>query len=497
VFVVLLIVASAGTVAAADYEEGQYLDSDGANQFYQDNPEGLYLDTRDECVPSGLFDFGAALNSVTIKCKIVRDATITDQSTANFLNDQVSTRLDNGVTELNNLEDETEQTAYGIAQTEYAKAVANGTSKIDAKSQAQDAVEEYIVKRVHNQIVSEMNSRMVEIKGVGEAPGTTLRTYPAETKISHRTVNATIAPNWGNNSKKVKLEVFKDDSYYQNPVESRAILNIDVPSSEETEFVGYEVVYSDNGLSNEQISLPNGAWNSALANMTQLRNDLIGEISTFSSNLDQSQYEDLNASDILGPTERATRWGQEYNDTGSSGFAAALMAQAGYSTAGNISTKYAINYTDTDTIDYTGVIYGTASAWDATNGSVETNYVYDGANQTAFLVPDSRDEEVQLNQDYEVESITLQSGKTVNSTDMISRQTTEYLNASAFGDNLRGYQELLNQTEQIEDDDCGILCFGGGGGGPPDFAQGGGPDAGVLDDALDAAPDVLRSLQEA
>ncbi|MGM0447352.1 MAG: alanine--tRNA ligase [Methanobacteriota archaeon] len=38
---------------------------------------------------------------------------------------------------------------------------------------------------------------------------------------------------------------------------------------------------------------------------------------------------------------------------------------------------------------------------------------------------------------------------------------------------------------------------GGGGGGPPDFAQGGGPDAAALDDALDAAPDVLRSLQEA
>ncbi|WP_096393623.1 alanine--tRNA ligase [Halorubrum trapanicum] len=38
---------------------------------------------------------------------------------------------------------------------------------------------------------------------------------------------------------------------------------------------------------------------------------------------------------------------------------------------------------------------------------------------------------------------------------------------------------------------------GGGGGGPPDFAQGGGPDAEALDDALDAAPDVLRSLQEA
>ncbi|MEF8908031.1 MAG: DHHA1 domain-containing protein, partial [Haloarculaceae archaeon] len=33
---------------------------------------------------------------------------------------------------------------------------------------------------------------------------------------------------------------------------------------------------------------------------------------------------------------------------------------------------------------------------------------------------------------------------------------------------------------------------GGGGGGPPDFAQGGGPDAEALEDALDAAPDILK-----
>jgi alanyl-tRNA synthetase len=38
---------------------------------------------------------------------------------------------------------------------------------------------------------------------------------------------------------------------------------------------------------------------------------------------------------------------------------------------------------------------------------------------------------------------------------------------------------------------------GGGGGGPPDFAQGGGPDVEALDDALAAAPEVLRQLREA
>ncbi|MFB6070694.1 MAG: alanine--tRNA ligase [Halanaeroarchaeum sp.] len=38
---------------------------------------------------------------------------------------------------------------------------------------------------------------------------------------------------------------------------------------------------------------------------------------------------------------------------------------------------------------------------------------------------------------------------------------------------------------------------GGGGGGPPDFAQGGGPDAAALDDALAAAPDILRTVANA
>ncbi|QCC46483.1 alanine--tRNA ligase [Halobellus limi] len=38
---------------------------------------------------------------------------------------------------------------------------------------------------------------------------------------------------------------------------------------------------------------------------------------------------------------------------------------------------------------------------------------------------------------------------------------------------------------------------GGGGGGPPDFAQGGGPDVDALDDALEAAPEILRAVRSA
>ncbi|MFC6826907.1 alanine--tRNA ligase [Halopelagius fulvigenes] len=38
---------------------------------------------------------------------------------------------------------------------------------------------------------------------------------------------------------------------------------------------------------------------------------------------------------------------------------------------------------------------------------------------------------------------------------------------------------------------------GGGGGGPPDFAQGGGPNVDELDETLDAAPDVLRTVLNA
>ncbi|MFW6018461.1 MAG: DHHA1 domain-containing protein, partial [Halapricum sp.] len=35
---------------------------------------------------------------------------------------------------------------------------------------------------------------------------------------------------------------------------------------------------------------------------------------------------------------------------------------------------------------------------------------------------------------------------------------------------------------------------GGGGGGPPDFAQGGGPDAEKLDEALAQVPDILTTV---
>jgi alanyl-tRNA synthetase len=38
---------------------------------------------------------------------------------------------------------------------------------------------------------------------------------------------------------------------------------------------------------------------------------------------------------------------------------------------------------------------------------------------------------------------------------------------------------------------------GGGGGGPPDFAQGGGPDADALDDALEEAPEILKQVLNA
>jgi alanyl-tRNA synthetase len=38
---------------------------------------------------------------------------------------------------------------------------------------------------------------------------------------------------------------------------------------------------------------------------------------------------------------------------------------------------------------------------------------------------------------------------------------------------------------------------GGGGGGPADFAQGGGPDADALDEALEEAPEILRGVRNA
>ncbi|MFC7249098.1 alanine--tRNA ligase [Halomicroarcula sp. GCM10025324] len=76
---------------------------------------------------------------------------------------------------------------------------------------------------------------------------------------------------------------------------------------------------------------------------------------------------------------------------------------------------------------------------------------------------------------------------------------TEQGDIAVLGSGLDGAQFVVSVPEGVDVDAGEVVGelagrVGGGGGGPPDFAQGGGPDADALDDALAAAPEILRSV---
>ncbi|RLM96424.1 alanine--tRNA ligase [Haloarcula sp. Atlit-7R] len=75
-------------------------------------------------------------------------------------------------------------------------------------------------------------------------------------------------------------------------------------------------------------------------------------------------------------------------------------------------------------------------------------------------------------------------------------------NIAVLGSGLDGAQFVVSVPDGIDVDAGEVVGelagrVGGGGGGPPDFAQGGGPDADALDDALDDAADILRTAANA
>jgi alanyl-tRNA synthetase len=75
-------------------------------------------------------------------------------------------------------------------------------------------------------------------------------------------------------------------------------------------------------------------------------------------------------------------------------------------------------------------------------------------------------------------------------------------NIAVLGSGLDGAQFVVSVPDGVDVDAGEVVGelagrVGGGGGGPPDFAQGGGPDADALDDALDDAPEILRTVANA
>jgi hypothetical protein len=455
-------VASTGTVAA--YQAGDYLTK--SEKQDADLADGLYTELRDQCDSDGPFDFAAVVFDATNPCYVVRDAVVETQTTGNYAADNIKTDAKADLNSASNYSEELLDDALDEAMKAYSKAVANGKDKSTAQLKADNAATEFVAMKMKNRLVGYNEKTLNRIQGLAEASGVTVKSYAYDSGQTQSVINGTTTFNrtlfpQSNASLNFTFTALKGEKFGRNHSlwygagsNSRIY---DIPNGElvaayDSPSTAAQVTYSSDDYNSKQIAVDQQKFMDTWRSYKNTRAEAVTEIENFGSSLSQSEYENLNASDVLDARQLAQNWGQKYNATNSSGYAAALAAQAGLSVSENLSTTYAVNYTATDHIDHTGVIFGAPSAWDATNGSIETGYVYNGSAQSAFVLPTGATSKVPLDQKYTVERIELRSGKIVNSTPMRDWSTgNAFVNLSQFRSNLDAYQELMNQTAELPD----------------------------------------------
>jgi hypothetical protein len=467
-----------GTVAAQEAET-TYDEYGDVPESVTDPDSGYYAEETAVCQNAeGLID--SYLTSVNNDCWIIKQLP-DSQQLASYQADNLETSAVQDAQDIANDEADIKERALGNAHRAFARSLANESNKAEARLAAEQAAVDTLVNEINNEIVqynNEMINRAIGYDSTEGVSAYSTRPGSSSTNINYNgTFTATLKP-WDDLNRTINITgvarlsenadnpafvlTSSDISISQDTLQSHpALVDADIIYKRQMDTI--EVSYDSSDYNSDSIDIKESQVSATYNNLTALRGEIINEIDAFSSSLNQSQWDDLDADDILGPTDWR-EWGQKYNQTGSSGYAAALASQAGYATAANLSTTYAVNLTSTDSVDYTGVIFGAPSAWNSTDGEIRTNHVYDGANQTAFVLPSGQTEKVALDEDYRVGNIELMDGTSVNSTQMQDLATDEYLNSSSFGANVEAYQELLNQTEELEDDGGGLPpLFGGDG----------------------------------
>lgn len=462
---VLSVVAGpAVATVAAEAADGQYQPGDllGAetaeDTYFGDSP--YYLEKDPKCTHDGsLVDVQHLVYKYTHKCHIVRDASVTDQTTANFVGDDIQTDTKAGINEAHNRTDgDLMDDALAEAQEAYAKALANDFSKVEAQAAAADAATEYIGQQMVNDLVTQNENLVTRLAGIRESPGVNLSIDYAE----EITANRTLFPNT-NASTDVTFSLIKTSGDYHLSLltakDSYSNNALSAPGGRTTSFP-VSITYDQSEYSDKSISPDVDKFVSTWESYENVRPAVVSEIQNFSDSLNQSEFENLEPSDIIDRRQAASEWAEKYNDTGSNGYAAALLAENGYTIPGNVSTTYMVNLTSTDSVDYTGTLFGAPGAWSSTNNTIQTGTVYDGANQTAWVLTLNGTQE-DLTESYTVESIELKDGTQVNQTQMRAPSDGYFANVSAFRASLERYQTLMNQTQDLEGG-SGLGFFGGG-----------------------------------
>jgi len=321
------------------------------------------------------------------------------QSSAWYSADRLFERWNEDLAREQNQYEATRTFAYRLAESEFAKEMADGSTKTEAQAHADAEVTKYLADTIENRFLQRNNDYVSTLANLHATDGVTVQFGTA---------------NW-NEIQYANYTVFPDSS------ESRTF-NVSVGHVDDNSdaLIFFDIYYNQGGSQNDvnvkfssddystvgSTSVPTTGFENEIANYEAIRDQVVDEIQTFSDNVNESDFDDLNASDITSPITQATEFGQQYNDTGSTGYACALAASLGESC--NVGTEYQnVSYNGEN---YTGTIYGDH---DDLNGSVDTNTTYNGSGKTVWLTTEDG-EQVPLDGEFEVGQIELPDGNTTN-----------------------------------------------------------------------------------
>jgi hypothetical protein len=358
------------------------------------------------------------------------------QSTASYSADSLANALVDDSDRLKNSIEAYRTLAYREAEAAFARSMANGSSKSDAQVAADEAVTKYVAGLLQNQHAAQTNGYASEIVALQQPDGVTVKDNTGDFRDwSVKSENVTVFPS-SSESREISVSYIQSHHYNDNTTFKNATWNPELSVGTTSSF---QVTYTSPDYNNDNFDSEIYLWENRWNEIKSIRGEVVNEISTFANNVNASEYENISPEDIPSPVTQATEFGQSYNDTGSSGYASALSAALGFSS--DVGTTYHVELL-ADGTHYNGTLYADASAFP--NSTIERGTVYDGANQTVWLNPNSGDE-FGINQDYKVHNITLSDGNTTNSTEF-SNYTRTSLDETAPIDTLNKWLELRKEA---------------------------------------------------
>jgi hypothetical protein len=349
---------------------------------------------------------------------------VTDQSSAYYAAESLKDRIQKDYSTLNSSYEATRTMAYRVAETSFAEAMANGSTKTEAQIAADEAVTEYLADTIEDEFVRRNNAYVSTAKALAFEVGWD---SPAGTLSSVGYQNVTVFPS-SSESRTFNMSYIDISGSRYSWYSDDAISSLSVS-------------FSSDSYSTVEVQTKMTEFQALSADYADIRGEVSNEIADFTDSVSESQYENLSADEVVSPVNQALEWGEDYNETGSSGYASALASSLGYA-VNETGTVYSVKMPASSSTWYNGTVYADEST--IPNGTITTGKVYNGTSTTAYVATSSGT--TTLDQDWKVVDIETRTGESLNET-ALSTWSRDELNASAPLETLEKWQELKEEAQ--------------------------------------------------